>query len=71
MAMGIDAFALNIGDSTGSWVSTALGYLFPYAEQVGFKLFVSMDVAAAGNACSSDGTSVSSPTLSPVPDLSC
>lgn len=62
LAMGIDAFAINIGDSTGSWVSTALANLFPYAEQVGFKLFISMDVEAAAAACTSSGTSCGGPS---------
>lgn len=50
VAMGLDGFALNIGDPTQAYVTTALGYLFPYAASKGFKLFISMDLAAAGGA---------------------
>jgi hypothetical protein len=59
--MGLDGFALNIGDATQPYVSEALSYLFSYAESVGFKMFVSMDLSASGAACSSSGTSVSLP----------
>ncbi|KAJ0152877.1 Berberine bridge enzyme-like 21 [Fusarium oxysporum f. sp. albedinis] len=50
-SMGLDGFALNIGDATRDYVSQALSYLFPYAESVGFKLYISMDVYASGDAC--------------------
>ncbi|WKT51246.1 hypothetical protein QSH57_016216 [Fusarium oxysporum f. sp. vasinfectum] len=50
-SMGLDGFALNIGDATRDYVSQALNYLFPYAESVGFKLYISMDVYASGDAC--------------------
>ena len=44
----LDAFALNIGDPTASYVAPALSYLFPYAKSKGFKLFLSMDLSAKG-----------------------
>ncbi|KAM0516986.1 hypothetical protein ACHAPE_005098 [Trichoderma viride] len=47
MAMGLDGFAINIGDPTGGYVNESLGYLFGYGNYVGFKLFVSMDLAAS------------------------
>lgn len=56
--MGLDGFALNIGDATRDYVSQALSYLFPYAESVGFKLYISMDVYASGDACYHGGKSV-------------
>ncbi|EHL00387.1 putative Glucan endo-1,3-alpha-glucosidase agn1 [Glarea lozoyensis 74030] len=52
MGAGFDGFALNIGDPTGSWMTTPLAQLFKYAETKGFKLFFSMDLYAAANACS-------------------
>jgi glucan endo-1,3-alpha-glucosidase len=47
-AMEIDAFALNIGDPKQPFVRETLNYLFRYADRVGFKLFISMDLIAAG-----------------------
>ncbi|KAM0470410.1 hypothetical protein ACHAPX_009940 [Trichoderma viride] len=47
MAMGLDGFAINIGDPTGGYVNESLGYLFGYGNYVGFKMFVSMDLAAS------------------------
>jgi hypothetical protein len=32
MTVGLDAFALNIGDATESFVATSLGYLFNHAK---------------------------------------
>lgn len=50
--MGLDGFALNIGDPTQSYVSDSLNDLFGYAAYVtGFKLFISMDLWASGAAC--------------------
>ena len=46
-----DGFALNIGDASQSFVSDTLSYMFSHAESVGFKLYVSMDVYASGDAC--------------------
>ena len=48
--MGFDGFALNIGDPTPAFVRNTLTYMFNYAHGKNFKLFVSMDVYAAGNA---------------------
>ncbi|PYH94657.1 putative glucan endo-1,3-alpha-glucosidase agn1, partial [Aspergillus ellipticus CBS 707.79] len=48
-ALGFDGFALNIGDATQDFVSSTLSYMFPYAESVGFKLYVSMDVLLTTN----------------------
>ncbi|KAF2801743.1 uncharacterized protein BDZ99DRAFT_528212 [Mytilinidion resinicola] len=56
--MGLDAFALNIGYPQASFVYPALVSLFGYAEYVGFKLFISMDLWAAGDVKHSDGTNV-------------
>jgi len=55
IAMGLDAFALNIGDPTAQYVSDALGYLFGYSAYRGFKLFISMDLWASGDVCSKTG----------------
>ncbi|PYI11000.1 hypothetical protein BO78DRAFT_304565 [Aspergillus sclerotiicarbonarius CBS 121057] len=60
-ALGFDGFALNIGDATQSFVSDTLSYMFPYAESVGFKLYVSMDVYASGDACYKKKTSCKGP----------
>jgi hypothetical protein len=43
----LDGFAINIGDPTGGYVNESLGYLFGYGNYVGFKMFVSMDLAAS------------------------
>lgn len=56
-AMGLDGFALNVGDPTPSWVQDTLHDLLGYAEYVGgFKLYISMDVYASGAACHSSKT---------------
>ncbi|PYI22706.1 hypothetical protein BO99DRAFT_429649 [Aspergillus violaceofuscus CBS 115571] len=60
-ALGFDGFALNIGDATQDFVSDTLSYMFPYAESVGFKLYVSMDVYASGDACYKRKTSCNGP----------
>ncbi|KAK4692441.1 hypothetical protein P7C71_g4764, partial [Lecanoromycetidae sp. Uapishka_2] len=49
MAMGLDGFALNIGDPRSSFVSTSLSDLFGYAAYRGFKLFISMDLSGDGS----------------------
>ncbi|KAF4500771.1 Glucan endo-1,3-alpha-glucosidase agn1 [Fusarium agapanthi] len=61
-SMVLDGFALNIGDATRDYVSQALSYLFPYAESVGFKLYISMDVYASGDACYHGGKSCHGPS---------
>lgn len=61
IAMGLDGFALNIGDSTQSFVNTTLGYLFNFAAGKSFKLFISMDLSAATAACTSLKTSCNGP----------
>ena len=47
----------NVGDSTQDFVRPALGYLFGYAAYRGFKLYISMDLYAAGDACYQHKTS--------------
>lgn len=49
--MGIDAFALNVGDPSQDYVREAIDYLFQASYGVGFKLFLSMDTSALGTAC--------------------
>ncbi|KAH7060931.1 glycosyl hydrolase family 71-domain-containing protein [Macrophomina phaseolina] len=51
-AMGLDGFSLNIGDPRQSFVDKSLGIMFDYAAKnhPNFKLFVSMDLWAAGDA---------------------
>ncbi|GME35786.1 glycoside hydrolase family 71 protein [Neofusicoccum parvum] len=51
-AMGLDGFALNIGDPSQDFVQQTLGYLFDYARDnyPEFKLFISIDLWAAGSA---------------------
>lgn len=51
MKMKLDAFALNVGDATQQWVKDALEVLFDAAGQIGFKLFLSMDMEASNGAC--------------------
>lgn len=51
--MGLDGFAINIGDPTGDWVATNLQNLFTYAASSysgKFCLFISMDFYALKNA---------------------
>ncbi|KAI9823828.1 MAG: hypothetical protein M1819_001129 [Sarea resinae] len=48
IGIGLDGFALNIGDPTQPFVQESLGIMFDYAASNGFKLFVSMDVWASG-----------------------
>ena len=57
MPCSLDGFALNIGDYTQPYVTNTLSYLFNYAAGKSFKLFISMDVAAAASACTASGTS--------------
>lgn len=61
ISFSIDAFALNVGDATLSWVTTSLQNLFNAANANGFKLFISMDVYASGAACYASGTSCNGP----------
>lgn len=51
----LDAFALNLGDPTANFVPGALFILFDAAVKEGFKLFLSMDLYASGDVCSSHG----------------
>lgn len=51
IAIGLDGFALNIGDPTEPYVATTLLELFDYAWGKDFKLFISMDLSASGAAC--------------------
>jgi len=50
--MGLDGFALNIGDPTQDYVRTTLNYMFDYTRDnhPDFFLYISMDTWAAGNA---------------------
>ena len=50
--MGLDGFALNIGDPTQPFVKTTLDYMFNYTRDTyqNFKLFISMDVWASSAA---------------------
>ncbi|KKY13309.1 putative glycoside hydrolase family 71 [Diplodia seriata] len=51
-AMGLDGFALNIGDPSQTFVRQTLNYMFDHARDnyPDFKLFISMDLWAAGSA---------------------
>jgi hypothetical protein len=50
--MGLDGFALNIGDPTQPFVADTLKYMFDYASSFdNFYLYISMDLYAQGNAC--------------------
>lgn len=44
MALGADAFALNINTVTASWATTTVASLFSWANTLGFKLFFSFDM---------------------------
>lgn len=50
--MGFDGFALNVGDPTQGFVRQTFDYMFDYARDnyPDFKLFMSMDLWAEGNA---------------------
>lgn len=61
MAMGLDGFAINVGDATKDFVPKTLGYLFSHAEAKGFKLYISMDVYASGDSCYNGGDSCNGP----------
>jgi len=50
VAIGLDGFALNIGDPMQSFVRDTMGSMFDYALSKDFKLFISMDLSAAGEA---------------------
>ncbi|TAQ88748.1 hypothetical protein B7494_g2922 [Chlorociboria aeruginascens] len=56
ISMGLDGFALAIGDPSQAFVDESLGYLFGYANYRGFHLYFTLDVFAAGNACSAGMT---------------
>jgi glucan endo-1,3-alpha-glucosidase len=49
LALGFDAFALNVADPTAQYSLDTLTSLFTAANTAGFKLFISMDLAAAAN----------------------
>lgn len=51
-ALGLDGFALNVGDPTPSYVRQTFDYMFDYARDnhPDFKLFISLDLWAEGNA---------------------
>ncbi|KAH8193612.1 hypothetical protein TruAng_012222 [Truncatella angustata] len=52
VAMGLDAFVLNVGDPTQPFVRQAFNYMFDYTRDnhPNFHLFMSMDLWAEGNA---------------------
>ncbi|KAE9373753.1 glycoside hydrolase family 71 protein [Stipitochalara longipes BDJ] len=54
-ALGFSGFALNVGDPTQTFVQTTLDYMFEHAKAVGFKLYISIDLYASGNASYSSG----------------
>ena len=43
-ALGIDAFALNLGTASEPWATDAVAYMFEAAEANDFKLFFSFDM---------------------------
>ncbi|KAI0470734.1 glycoside hydrolase [Xylariaceae sp. FL0804] len=49
-AMGLSAFALNVGDPSADWAQDAISQLFDAAAGTGFKLFFSLDMAQEGDA---------------------
>ncbi len=49
MALGADAFALNINTDTASWATTTVDSLFKWANVYGFKLFFSFDMTGFSN----------------------
>ncbi|KAL9125883.1 MAG: hypothetical protein Q9175_008010, partial [Cornicularia normoerica] len=62
IAIGLDGFILNIGDPTASYVSKTLKNLFDYASGKNFKMYVSMDLAASGAACTAGRSCCNGPT---------
>ncbi|CAF9933479.1 MAG: hypothetical protein ALECFALPRED_005605 [Alectoria fallacina] len=62
IAIGLDGFALNIGDPTEPYVNTTLVSLFDYAWGKDFKLFVSMDLTASGAACTAGRSCCNGPS---------
>ncbi|KAM0818394.1 putative Glycoside hydrolase [Seiridium cardinale] len=50
IAMGIDAFALNVGNATAHWALDAIDQLFTAASGKDLKFFFSMDLAQDSNA---------------------
>jgi glucan endo-1,3-alpha-glucosidase len=57
MAIRIDSFALNVDNAIADFIPAALNSLFGYAEYRGFKLYISLDVYASGDACYKGSTS--------------
>ena len=49
MALGADAFALNLNTDTASWATTTVTSLFNWADTLGFKLFFSFDMTGFSN----------------------
>ncbi len=49
MALGADAFALNLNTDTASWATDTVTSLFNWAETLGFKLFFSFDMTGFTN----------------------
>jgi glucan endo-1,3-alpha-glucosidase len=47
-AMGLSAFALNVGAPTASWCQSTVEQLFNYANSNNFKLFFSLDLGQDG-----------------------
>ncbi|RDL30183.1 Uncharacterized protein BP5553_10461 [Venustampulla echinocandica] len=44
MALGVDAFALNLDTVTASWATGTVASLFNWAQTLGFKVFFSFDM---------------------------
>jgi hypothetical protein len=66
MPLLLDGFALNIGDATQGFLVDALSYLFGHAATTSFKLYISMDVYASGDACYKGSTSCNGVSLDSV-----
>ncbi|CAH0019622.1 unnamed protein product [Clonostachys rhizophaga] len=48
-ALGIEAFAMNVGQPGQSWAQSTVKQLFDKADQTGFKLFFSLDFYQTGD----------------------
>lgn len=48
-ALGIEAFAMNVGQPGEAWAQSAIRQLFDKADQTGFKLFFSLDFYQTGD----------------------
>ncbi|KAF2137040.1 glycoside hydrolase family 71 protein [Aplosporella prunicola CBS 121167] len=55
-AVGFDAFALNTGCVSETWVDKSLGFMFNNAAANGMKVYLNMDLYASGDACYNGAT---------------